>query len=77
MPLRNFAVTGTPYGAAARDRGAEDRTQQVRLGRHGGAAALARHLRRRAAEVEVDVVDAARVADRVHGASPIITGSLP
>ena len=38
--MRNFAVTGTPYGAAAADRGAQDGPQQRRLDRHRRAAAL-------------------------------------
>ena len=66
-PIRNLAVTGTPYGWAARHRRAHDRPQQPRLGRHRSAAAAPGHLGRRAAEVEVDVVDEALVAHQVHG----------
>ena len=55
-------MTGTPYGEPRRRRFAEDGPQQVGLGRHRGAAALAGDLRRRAAEVDVDVVDAIGVA---------------
>ena len=58
-------MTGTPYGAAARTRGADDRPQQPRLGGHGRATAAARDLRRRTAEVEVDVIDEAFVAHEV------------
>ena len=49
-------------------RGAHDGPQQLRLGRHGRAAAAAGDLRRRAAEVHVDVVDAALA--RTAGAPP-------
>ena len=59
-----------------RDRGTDDGPQQARLGRDGGATALARDLGRRAPEVEVDVVDQAASAHPVHG-PPIITGSEP
>ena len=57
------------HGAGVRDRRADDRPQQLRLERDRGAAALARHLAHRAAEVHVDVVDAA-LADESRTASP-------
>ena len=67
--MRNLAVTGTPYGVAAATAARDDRPQQARPGRHGGAAALARDLGRRAPEVEVDVVDEPAAAHPVDGAA--------
>ena len=55
MPLRVFIVTGTPYARRGGDRGLEDLAEQGALPRQRGTAALAGHLRHRAAEVEVDV----------------------
>ena len=49
-------------GRRCRDGLAEDRPQEVRLGGHGCSAALARHLGRGAAEVDVDVIHAVRIA---------------
>ena len=66
-PMRNFAVTGTPYGAAAATAAPTMARSRRRAGRHGGAAALARHLGRRAPEVEVDVVDEPAIAHGVDG----------
>ena len=75
--MRNLAVTGTPYGLAAPDRGLHDRPQEGGLGRHRRAAALAGDLRRRAPEVDVDVVDPVGVAQRGARRGASISGSLP
>ena len=58
------------------DGGADDRPQQRRPRRHRRAAALARDLGGRAAEVEVDVVDEPAPHTR-STARPIIAGSEP
>ena len=63
-PLRNLMVTGTPYGDAAATAVAKDGAQQVRLGGHRSAAALAGDLGSGAAEVDVDVIDAIGVAQQ-------------
>ena len=57
-PMRNFIVTGTPSGAAAATQRTDDGAQQrpASPGTRGTTAAPG-HLRRRAAEVEIDVVD--------------------
>ena len=47
------------------DRRAHDATEQLRFDRERGAAAVAGHLLHRAAEVHVDVVDAARRVDQL------------
>ena len=65
--MRNFAVTGMPYRAAAPTAAATMAREQRRAGRHGRATTLARDLGGRAAEVEVDVVDEAVAADAVDG----------
>ena len=61
-PIRNLELTGMPYGLADATETRDDRPQQGRPGRHGGAATLAGDLGSRAAEVEVDVVDEPGVA---------------
>ena len=76
-PRRNFAVTGTPYGAAAPHRRPHDRPEQVRAGGHRRAAALAGDLGRRAPEVEVEVVDDALRRRRGGRPGPSSRGSEP
>ena len=72
MPMRNFTVSGTPSSRRGPRRGADDVGEQPPPHGQRGAAALAGDLGDRAAEVEVDVLDAVAVdeaADRlVHGA---------
>ena len=61
-PMRNLAVTGTPYGSALATAARTIARSRSRLGRHRRAAAPAGDLRRRTPEVDVDVVDPTVVA---------------
>ena len=69
-PIRNLAVTGTPYGEAFETAARRIAAEQLGPGRHRRATATAGDLGGRAAEVDVDVVDAAVVAQLVHRGRP-------
>ncbi len=58
-------MTGHAVRPGGADRGSQDLAEQRRLGGHRRAAALAGDLRRRAPEVQIDVIDEALVAHHV------------
>ena len=64
--MRNFTVSGHAVGRRGPHRGADDVAEQAPAHGQRGAAALAGDLGHRAAEVEVDVLDAVLVDEPAH-----------
>ena len=63
--MRSLTVTGTDVGGL--HRGTDDGTEEGAVDGEGGPTALACHLAGRAAEIEIDVVDADLTDQASHG----------
>ena len=70
MPIRVLIVTGTPYARGRLDGGRQDHPKPVPLVRQRRSPALAGDLGYRAAEVQVDVINAVLVAQDLGGVAP-------